>query len=174
MQLSITSVEFRYMEFLRRIHEISSPYIHKWLDDKKWGMDNHPKQLQELMLLQVYLSLLEWKAYWQNRHFLQYDDNNCPKFVYPSMLPEAELLLRCEVPHSNPCCGCTKHVEHQEGKGIIDNFYCLNIHILPALEAIGVYPLGNVPDGISYMVVETPPTVCSNDSFQVDKPRQIL
>lgn len=148
--------------------------MNEWFDNKEWGMDTCPKQLEMLMLLQVYLSLLEWKAYHNNRHFLQIDDNGCPQYVYPSMLPEAELLIKCEIEPENPCCGCASHSHKQTGKGIIDNFYCLNINILPALQAIGVYPLNTVPDGISYMVVESTPTPCNNDAFEVDKPRQIL
>jgi hypothetical protein len=116
----------------------------------KWGISGNKKNmlvLEDMGVLYLFLAMLEWKAMEQNTYHLEYDENNCPKWTYPSMLVD-EKFVDCIVKH----------------------FHCQGIDIRSILRKFGVLPLGQKPDGIDYMHIESGNPPCDNRLFQVDKP----
>jgi hypothetical protein len=79
----------------------------------------------------MYLLLTEWKTWEQNTFFLEFDDEECPIFNYPSTVADKELI------------DC-----------LIRRFDCLHIAIKPILKQWGIYPLGQKPDGIDYVLLD--------------------
>ena len=121
----------------------------QWFELSKWGVDDNNKLelLKEFGILYLYLGMLEWKAYEQNTFFLEHDEDNCPIYQYPSTVADEETI-----------------------KCLIDHFLCQKVDIRLILRKFGVYPLGEKPDGIDYMHIDTGNPPCDNRLFQIDKP----
>lgn len=144
-------------DFDRRVgyvYEIAKKVTYGWscsyYELGKWGIKSNGKQMklmQDMGVLYLFLAMLEWKTMEQNTYFLEYDENNCPKWQYPSTVVDSD-FIDCIVKH----------------------FHCQGVDIRSILRKFGVLPLGQKPDGIDYMHVEEGYAPCDDNRFQIDKP----
>lgn len=137
------------------VFDIEAKLLYKqaseWFSNGKWGVTDKMKSnmlyLEDMMMLNTYLALLEWKAWEQNTFYLTFDTNNCPVWQYPSTVVDKRLM------------DC-----------IIRHFKCHCIDIRTILRKWGVYPYGVKPDGIDYMHIQQGYAPCDDRRFQIDKP----
>ena len=126
--------------------------MYKILCSSEWGLKEPMiegiKKLEDLQIMALYIIMLEYKTYEQNTFYLNIDDNDCPEIQYPSLVADEE-LVECLI----------KYMECTHG-----------LNIEPWLKAMGIYPVGVEPDGISYMFINNGPTSCDTNIFEVDKP----
>jgi len=123
----------------------------------EWGMQDKMKgnlaKLQDLQLLSLYLIMLEWKTYEQNTFFLELDDDGCPLINYPATV-----------------------VEQPEGEKTLVECLCRYFHCMYGIDVehifkiMGVSPVGQVPDGMSYMVIKEDNDDCNDNIFEINKP----
>ena len=154
-------VETKFSQRLKALFKIYNASIKKTayniLCSSEWGlkdkMQSSLEKLQDMQILSLYMIMLEWKAYEQNTFYLENDDNGCPIIKYPSTVVEQPVgektLPECFIRHFD----CKHHMN-------IESF----------LKVMGIYPVGEIPDGISYMFIKDGPTACDTNIFEVDKP----
>jgi hypothetical protein len=131
--------------------KVTTPLAQGWFALGKWGVESRGDKMELLKdfgPLYLYLGMLEWKAWEQNTFFPQFDDEGCQIFDYPSTIADAELI------------DC-----------IIKYFGCQCVGFKGILRKFGVLPIGQAPDGISYMRIQSGFTPCDNNLFQINKPR---
>lgn len=116
----------------------------------KWGIKSNKAQMnmmQDMGVLYLFFAMVEWKVMEQNTFFLQYDDQGCPMWHYPSTVVD-EKFVDCLIKH----------------------FHCKGVDIRSILRKFGILPLMQKPDGIDYMHIEEGYAPCDNRLFQIDKP----
>ena len=146
----IDDLAIRIANTYKVLSPLSSKMACNWFELGKWGMTNNQNNmnmLKDLSVLYLVLAMLEWKAIEQNTYYLEFDDDNCPKWKYPGEMID-EKTLKC----------------------LIDHFLCNKIDIRNALKQFGILPVGVKPDGINYMHIEQGDPPCDNRLFQIDKP----
>ena len=141
------------LEGLLRLYNTSiKKDMYKALCSSEWGLKDPMvksiEKLQDMQLLSLYMIMLEWKTYEQNTFYLTLDESDCPVINYPSLVAEKD-LVDCFIRYME-----CKH----------------SMNIEPLLKAMGIYPVGVKPDGISYMYINNGPTSCDTNIFEVDKP----
>jgi hypothetical protein len=200
MLLMLDLITQRYRNYLREVTPLIAKRGVAYFEKQRFGIQDEQQEdylclLEDLGQLEVFLWLLEWKAYEQNTFFARYDAAGCQVYTWPSMLPEAAMLEAC-APKKKPCdpCGekhslckeqfydrnkrcqpCCPEVNVQKPAkkgGWIARFHCRGIEIRPALEQWGAYPLQRQPDGISYMHVESGTRPCDGNLFIINKYRR--
>lgn len=138
---------------VRNVYALQNKVTYKqactWFDKGKWGAANrvqHMELIEDFAILNLYLAVHEWKAWEQNTFFLEYDDNGCPIWQYPSTVVDP-VTLDCIIKHFNYQCSDIRNM----------------------LRKFGIWPVGVKPDGIDYMHIEEGTLPCDNNIFQINK-----
>jgi hypothetical protein len=119
----------------------------------EWGMAKEMnlsiEVLQDLQVLFMYMLVVDWETYVQNTFNLSLDIDGCPIVKYPSQIADSELV-----------------------DGICVYFDCKHgIDITKILRPFAMHPLGDIPEGISYDVVDVAADPCDDDNIlEVNKP----
>ena len=168
----LTSFETRYKTLQAHLAPIVKKVGLGFMEAREYGIKECLQPLEWLKIMNMGILLREWQAMKQNTFHLQYDDNGCPIYIYPSDLPESDIYGLCKDKDMPKCCDCTQHTKTLGG-GYIGLFSCADFDIEYGLRAYGIYPKGNRPDGISYMIInDNTSTPCNPPNpFQVNKTR---
>ena len=146
------NLDSRIESLLNVMHNLIYKNTDTVLTFSEWGLKKDMlkslNQLQDLQILFLYMLMTEWKSYEHNTFKLENDSDDCPIIKYPSHFADKDLIA------------CLKEFFHCTHQLDIDSI----------LRNFGVTPVGENPDGIAYMWINTGPTSCDDNIFEVDKP----
>lgn len=147
---TITDLDKRVRNVYDILNRLTSAQAKRWFSLGKWGVTDRRSNmimLEDMSILSLWMVMMEWKAWEQNTFFLEFDDNNCPIWQYPSTVVDEETL-----------------------KCVVKYFVCHCVDVRNMLRKWGLYPYGIKPDGIDYMHIEEGYAPCDDKRFQIDKP----
>lgn len=167
----------RLRGFLKIYNKSACSTAFKALSFSEWGMkedmEKNLEKLEDFALLSLYLTMLEWKSYEQNTFFLENnEDSGCPIITYPSIAAAMVEEDLNNLQATNNCLPCDEKTKEYPTlvECLCRYFDCKHgMNIEPLLRLMGVVPVGEVPDGISYMVIKEGNDDCDDNIFEVNK-----